>query len=108
MIGKKAFAIQLRDKDISGAQKKVDEVIPIFEGRVRTFFPGDVFKTIQKAMTHYDPLKVYILPVGSSVANLITGISIGLRNPKQVKLLVFDEGGQYKEVVLNLEKLRGK
>lgn len=98
----KAFVIQIRDKDVSGAAKKAD-LVPIFEGKVRTFFPGDIFAEIQKAMSHYDPKRDYILPVGSSLANFVAGVAVGLKSPGQVKLMVYAGNEEYKEVVLKLE-----
>lgn len=105
---RKAYVIQLRDKDVSAAKKKVDEVISVFEGRINTFYPGELFVDVRKAMTDYDTEHDYVIPVGSTVANFIAGIAVGLKRPKRVKLLVFDLQGRYKEVVLDLEKHYGK
>ena len=102
---KKAFVTHLSSQDITEKTAKVDLVVPILEGRLNPFGVQDLLKDVRKGMTDLDTEEDYIIPAGSSVANFVAGLALGLRKPGQVKLKIFDATrGQYKEVVLILEK----
>ena len=102
---KRAFVVSVKNQELDNIQMKVDQVVPITEGRVNPFFLDELWKPIQKAVSSFDTAKDYIVPSGNSVANFLAGLALGLRGPKKVKLMIHDAtNGLYKELVLDLSK----
>lgn len=104
-MAKKAFVPHQIAKDIDGLKKKADETVIVVDGRVNPFYINDLFEKVDKAVSQADTDTDFIAPMGNSLVNFLTGLSIGLKKPGKVKLLIFDNtGGQnYKEVVLKLK-----
>jgi len=106
---KKAFVLHHSDQDLASLKPKVDEVIIVVKGRFSPFNPTDLFKKIQENVTSFDTEADYVVPVGSTVANFLAGVALGLKQPKKIKLCILDSrNNHYKEVVLKLEGHNGK
>jgi hypothetical protein len=104
-VAKKVFVPHQIAKDIEEARKKADELVVIVDGKFNPFYIGDLFKTVEAGVTSIDTEGDFIAPMGSSLVNFLTGVAIGMKQPKKVKLLIFDNTGgrNYKEVVLKLK-----
>lgn len=102
---KKAFVTHLSSQDITEKTARVDLVVPFLEGKLNPFDVQTLLKDVRHAVTDLDTEEDYVIPAGSAVANFIAGIALGMRGPRTLKLKVFDATrGQYKEVLLVLEK----
>ena len=99
---RKIYLIHLKEQDISGVRRK-GEVRTVVEGRQNPFATSDLVRAIEKGVTDLDTSADYILPVGSSLVNFLSGLVLGLKRPRSLKLMIHDaKSGEYKEVVLNM------